>query len=562
MSEASGSATTQTILSVIHQLAASHEPNLTAPYLHPHAPSSAYKGKARETVLTTEQELDSIRRLKEAVEAARAILAAAVKGSDDRDRVKLIRGLREVTTNQSQLLPHVSSLSHLPGPLSSKPIPSKLLPLSPIDLLTTLSQSLGISTYLEESQFGLLKTSLALAGTRFVVDVDLEVDASAGAEEDEDEDMVGEGKDDERGQVRLSKLTANHVLQSGETGKSDWVASVLRDKVERVLEGGDDWAREARIRDLERELHDLTALDKMEGDGFKELEKAALALQEAVKAQRIYAPGAQTVFPTFHLLPFSTAYNPLFKLRPLSPGERASPLSARSTGDEEGLSLFGADWVVECDCLPVSRDWLSPAAASPSSPQGVTTLEDLLYHSPATTASFPYTTPFIHSAPSSLTQYWSMAQPGPEGLVVGRIGCPLSASDLIMLRKQVVLNQLFRGIFDLKYQEIPNENEEEKEDENLEDLLAEPTAIPITVILHHHTLVASMPLPHAASAEPPTLTLTFASDTIPDSITLDWELDGEGDRERIEQAVRSGREAGKDLKEIVRRLERALKESM
>jgi hypothetical protein len=157
--------------------------------------------------------------------------------------------------------------------------------LQPSQLLQKLASNLKIQTYLEDSQFGLLKTSLTLAGERFVVDIDLEVDALGGNEEGEEDTEgpstagigdkgagVGVG---ERGKVKLSRLVGNYVNLTGGTGKGEWIGQVLGSHLERYLsiwnqtESGMDtsknWDRlvrlESSIRGLEDELRDLKGLD-------------------------------------------------------------------------------------------------------------------------------------------------------------------------------------------------------------------------------------------------------------------------------------------------------------
>lgn len=202
-------------------------------------------------------------------------------------------------THQTTLLPLLPTLQparHTPKPAYTS--------LSPIELLTELANKLDIETYLEDSQFGLLKTSLALAGKRFVVDVDVEVD-SPGPEvggEDEDEGEVGgvggggglvsHGDDgaaaaargaggdqldgDGRGRVRLSKLTANHVTPSGGTGKSEWIASVLRGLVEAYLQEWNGDREEGKLAEvagrLAQELEELKGLDGMCHGGGAEVD--------------------------------------------------------------------------------------------------------------------------------------------------------------------------------------------------------------------------------------------------------------------------------------------------
>lgn len=141
-----------------------------------------------------------------------------------------------------------------------------------------MAETIGIQAYLEESQFGLLKTSLTLAGTCFVVDLDLETDAVAGNEEDDEMDVDSRdprdtrseraGEREGKGRVRLSKISANHV-RGDVTGKSEWVAKVIKDKTEAYLDiwnvGAKGWEGmvelEEKVRGLESELRDLKELD-------------------------------------------------------------------------------------------------------------------------------------------------------------------------------------------------------------------------------------------------------------------------------------------------------------
>ena len=203
--------------------------------------------------------------------------------------------LRIRSTHQQALLPTATSLASLIP--SSTMFPTRLSLLSPVDLLKFLSETIGIQAYLEESQFGLLKTSLTLAGTCFVVDLDLETDAVAGNEEDDEMDVDSRDPRDTRsevaveregkGRVRLSKISSNHV-RGDVTGKSDWVAKVIKEKMESYLEawnadaglGGGAGLRgweemtelEERVRGLETELRDLKELDLiMEREGVDQL---------------------------------------------------------------------------------------------------------------------------------------------------------------------------------------------------------------------------------------------------------------------------------------------------
>ena len=140
---------------------------------------------------------------------------------------------------------------------------SPLASLSPLELLRHLASKLSIQAYIEDSQFGLLKQSLALAGKSFVIDIDLETDPV----EDESPGLSG---------VRLSKLTANHV-NGDATGKSEWIARVLKDKIGAYLEA---WNTKGEVTEtiasLESEFVDLKELDGLTGaNWFLELETVA-----------------------------------------------------------------------------------------------------------------------------------------------------------------------------------------------------------------------------------------------------------------------------------------------
>ena len=120
--------------------------------------------------------------------------------------------------------------------------------------------------------------------------MDLETDADINDDDEKDgndTDVDVEKRMEGRGRVRLSRLTANHVNPVGSTGKSDWIARGLRERLERYLEiwnEGDQAGKlEVLIMGLERELRDLKILDDLvvllgEGDVpdyFADLEEAA-----------------------------------------------------------------------------------------------------------------------------------------------------------------------------------------------------------------------------------------------------------------------------------------------
>ena len=200
------------------------------------------------------------------------------------------------STHQQGLAPTNTAIYSLRT--AGSDFPSQLTQLSPVELLKSLSTSIGIQFYLEESQFGLLKTSLTLAGTCFVVDLDLETDAVSGNEEDDDMDVdarseaTGQQEREGKGKMRLSKISSSHVR--GEvTAKSEWIAKVVRSVMEEYLQVWNEDVKgwegqvelEKRVRRLETELRTLKELDEVaeaSADGvdwFEELDVVAKKLK-------------------------------------------------------------------------------------------------------------------------------------------------------------------------------------------------------------------------------------------------------------------------------------------
>lgn len=189
-------------------------------------------------------------------------------------------------------------------------------------LLQSIASAVKLQTFLEDSQFGLQQSSLAIAGERLVVDVDLGVDL--GGEEDESRMGTPMGTPrpytpvhggmmpssalsqnvDERGKVKLLKLVASHVTPSGGTGQCEWVRKVLNELVNDyltlwnapLLEEGYSaekglWEREEAARKLEQAFADLKWFDDVARDGsvdwFEELEKITGTV-EKLKAEARY----------------------------------------------------------------------------------------------------------------------------------------------------------------------------------------------------------------------------------------------------------------------------------
>ncbi|KAL1413354.1 hypothetical protein Q8F55_001113 [Vanrija albida] len=369
----------ETVLITLHTLLRAHvaaHPSPTLPYLHPYAPAprAAWKGKARASLPGAEEQAAALRRVKEAVEGARGVLA---RGRDDKERVRAARAMREVITHESALLPLGSTLLSLPPAM--RPL-AALAPLPPADLLPALGRRLGLQVFAEDSQFGLLKTSLTLAGERFVVDIDLEADAG----EDEDEGGteppsaaatpgLGQGlamtaveatpapsappPPSERGKVRLAKLSANHVTPSGADGKSEHVARVLRAALDAHLtawNAHEGQALEGACAALEGALAELKALDDLAAAGdatspdlFADLEALAAGVAR-LGAEGALHEASGTMFPSFRILA-AGRHNPKLRIRPVAKGEHVPPPWA-----DEGMAV---------DAVPVAAD-AAPAAAA------------------------------------------------------------------------------------------------------------------------------------------------------------------------------------------------------
>lgn len=298
-----------TILFTLHQLLLSSS-QIPTPLNHPYAPATNYgswKGKSREnaSAVGPDEQRQLLEQLRGGIEAAKNVLGRAVK---EEGRSKLARAMKDVwvltvncimqyemrlmshrATHQSALLPYMPSITAS----GSRP-PSFRTPPKPMDLLVAISQRLGIETYLEESQFGLLKTTLAIAGKRFVLDVELEADSTALADETETpaptpHPTAPAEVDEARGSVRLAKLVVNHVTADGGTANSPSVGNAIRQGLEAyliswndsVVQDGQEEAVEAVINRLWEDMSDLAALDGLKEEGgkdwFAELEgKAAV----------------------------------------------------------------------------------------------------------------------------------------------------------------------------------------------------------------------------------------------------------------------------------------------
>nr|ODN91974.1 hypothetical protein L203_01230 [Cryptococcus depauperatus CBS 7841] len=562
-----------TILSHLHHLLDIRQSqNLSLPYLHPYAPLTpqlsarrfkSEKGKEKEDYIP---EVEVIKELREAVRVWKRVVSGSESG-------RLSQPLKEIITHQSTLLPTASILHSLSLPLNNPnpPFPSARLSIPPHTLLQHLSVASGLQTFVEDSQFGLQQSSLAIAGERCVVDVDLGVDL--GGEEDESRmgtPMVGMTPtetpfmiatplisavpptagtihSDERAKVKLLKLVASHVTPSGGTGQSSYICAVLSDRINSYLalynsppspqsleakRGDDLWEKEQEVRKLEAELRDLKELDDVakgcEGvDWFEELEKLVDTLEElrkgsrysdCISQQRIYLADDKTVYPTFKLLPPSTAsitptFNPIWRIRPARKPVETVPCvdSSFDKSKDEDINMeekwLSTEWVIECKDdsgiggIVASRDWLNNVERDELN--GIR-VESLLYRQypqpaflPLQQQAFPYTAPFVHpSRQGSLEQHWSMALPGPLGFVIGRVGLGFGKNSLFKaieaLRRQVVLNQMFASVF--KPQVIqPYNASEEDANTDLEDILGPQKAVPVSVTLNPSSLTLSIP---------------------------------------------------------------------
>jgi hypothetical protein len=105
-----------TILSTLHTLLRAHvasHPSPTLPYLHPFAPLpqvNGWKGKARAAGGNGDQQVASLRSMREAIESSKNVLArgggpsasvpptpvASVASAGDKERIRVARAMREV----------------------------------------------------------------------------------------------------------------------------------------------------------------------------------------------------------------------------------------------------------------------------------------------------------------------------------------------------------------------------------------------------------------------------------------------------------------------------------
>ncbi|CAK9784184.1 hypothetical protein CC85DRAFT_298844 [Cutaneotrichosporon oleaginosum] len=581
-----------TILTTLHTLLRAHcqaHPSPTLPYLHPYAPlpPAPWKGKARAELPSAEGQLEALRAMRDVVDGARGVLGRR----DEVDRVRLARAMREVITHESSLLPLGTTLASLPP---CEPRLDAIVPLPPAELLSALGKRLGLQVFAEDSQFGLLRTSLTLAGSRFVVDVDLETDAAEG---DQTEPPTAAGTPvastafglsltpltqtlaatptpakvppaDERGKVRLAKLTASHVTPSGEAGKTDSVAQVLRVLLEEHLACYN--SRGARGKEasyaacaaLESALAELKALDELaeaakgnDADLFLDLETLAAGVASAAQdgaETRVYTEPKAGIYPSFRLLPGAPGRaNPSFRFRPMGRGENVPPPPPEVGIAVDAEPMCRGAWLLEfVDDNPFSseggrglvvrRTWLLSEqpqeghddAASVSLANGIkaegllhqAALEEPRNASPALPL-FPYTTLFEHKT-EGVGQCWSLAEPGPDGYIVGRVGLPSSWAAFgrlaTALRAQLVLNALFTSAFDPAHAASGTDGDD---DLDLDvDLDAPPSALPLTATLHAHSMRAAFPFPSSA-AEPPTVTLELRPAPAHPYVAVSWDAE-------------------------------------
>lgn len=202
-------------------------------------------------------------------------------------------------------------------------------------MLHALAKRLGLQCFAEDA--GNQKTTLTLAGERFVVDVDIETDSS--------------------GVVAIPKLTATHITPGGETGKSEWIERAMRRAIDshtslwNARQGNDDKLRtsgraiECLLGELKM-LDDLAVRDKTGIDYFAELETLTAAIEEKVKGTdekvRIYPDPNQGIFPSFRLFERGVNANPTLRLRPTLQGESVSlPPSTDAQTPADGAAAGG-----------------------------------------------------------------------------------------------------------------------------------------------------------------------------------------------------------------------------
>lgn len=511
------------------------------------------------------------------------------------------------------------------------------MPLPPAELLSALGKRLGLQVFAEDSQFGLLRTSLTLAGSRFVVDVDLETDAAEG---DQTEPPTAAGTPagstalgmsltpltqafattptpakvppaEERGKVRLAKLTGSHVTPAGEAGKSDWVAQVLRALLEEHLAcynshgERDKEASYAACAALESALAELKAIDELaeaakgnDADLFLDLETLAAGVANAAEnpdATRIYTDPKAGIYPSFRLLPGPPGRaNPAFSFRPMGRGENVPPPPQDDGMAIDTEPMCRGAWLLELvddnpgpstggRGLVVRRTWLLPEQTEQNGQDDAPTVslasgikaEGLLYQaaleeprnaSPALPL-FPYTTVFAHK-PEGMGQYWSLAEPGPDGYIVGRVGLPPSWHAFgrlaTALRAQLVLNALFMSAFGPTKAGSDNVANgdgaaDDDGDINLDDLDTPPSALPITATLHARNMRVAFPFPSPA-AESPTVTLELRPAPELPYVTASWDAEpalGPDESAKMDAAAKAGLE-GDEAADAVQILARVL----
>lgn len=242
---------------------------------------------------------------------------------------------------------------------------------------------------------------------------------------------------------------------------------------------------------------------------------------------------------------------------PAAPGA-----AANGTGATPDAMSAGA-WLLEVvDNLPtpaaggrgliVRRTWLQSDAPSGADDTDANTwigsikAEGLLYQfaleaggADAALPLFPQGSAFVHRPTEGLGQRWSLAQPGPEGYVVGRVGLPRSWSEfgrlVRVLRAQAVLDALFISAFPPSAVEDSDSDGDDLDTDI--DLDAPPSALAVTATLHQRSMRISLPL-DLSNPESPMLSLELTpSDDAPYVSAAVSGIDDAAQRQRIDDAL-------------------------
>ena len=139
----------------------------------------------------------------------------------------------------------------------------------------------------------------------------------------------------------------------------------------------------------------------------------------------------------------------------------------------------------------------------------------------------------------------------------------------VILRGQIILNELFIGVFSTKHAPHPDGLDDAEVDADL-DLMREATSFPVTVRVTGGAIEAAFPLPHhTAGFDAPTVVLAFTPNPTSSlgSFAVSWTAEGslsDGQKAALDEATSTSpaSTSSTGLVNVVKRIDDGLRQAM